>query len=91
MKAGADLEAKIFTTGATPLNLAAHEGHSEIISVLIEAGADPNSRRLDGSTSLHCAAQEGHMDAIKLLIRAKANPLLAATPPNGTPPPSPST
>lgn len=51
--------------------------------MLIEAGANADSRDLDGATSLHLAAETGHVDAIKVLLRAKANPLLAATFPSG--------
>lgn len=56
VKASANLEAKLNTTGYTPLQLAAQYGHSEIMGVLIEAGAKPNMRALDGSTSLHMVA-----------------------------------
>lgn len=44
--------------------------------MLIEAGANPNSRAVCGLTPLHKAAFNRHVDAIKLLLRAKANPLL---------------
>ena len=44
------------------------------MKLLIEAGANVNSRCCTGITSLHAAAQKGHIDAIKL----------AATPPDGT-------
>lgn len=32
--------------GCTPLHLAAQQGHSQIVDVLINAGADPNSRTM---------------------------------------------
>ncbi len=62
--------------GETPLLTAADEGHVEVMSALIEAGANPNSRSWIRGTPLFVAAQEGHMDAVKMLLRAKADPLL---------------
>lgn len=43
-QAGAYLEAMSPSTGATPLECAAYRGHSEVMSLLIDAGANPNSR-----------------------------------------------
>ena len=76
VKAEADLEAKTFTKGSTPLHLAAQQGYWEVVKVLIEAGANPNSRGLDGSTPLYRAAKGGHVGAVKVLLRAEADPLL---------------
>lgn len=55
-----------------------------MVEVLIEAWANPNSRRLDGSTALLMTAFEGFLDTIKVLLRSGANPLLAATDPSGS-------
>ena len=44
--------------------------------MLIEAGANPNSRAGDSSTPLCIVALNGHADAIKVLLQAKADPLL---------------
>ena len=63
VKAGADLEAKTPTTGGKPLHLAAEQGHSEVLSVLIEEGADINSPGSDGATPLYIAALNGHVGA----------------------------
>ena len=82
-KAGADLEAKISTAGFTPLDAAAHIGRSDTMRVLIEAGADPNHRMLDGTTSLYRAARRGQVGTVKVLLRAKANPLLMYSYPSG--------
>lgn len=60
VKAAADLEATISNIGGTPLHLAAEGGRPEIMGVLIEAGANPNNRLLDGATPLYRAAQDGH-------------------------------
>jgi ankyrin repeat protein len=50
-----------------PLWEAAREGHTDIVALLIEAGADVN----DGS--LERAAREGHTDIVALLIEAGAD------------------
>lgn len=85
MKAGADPEARTFSNGSTPLHMAASKGESEVMTVLIRAGADPNSRRLDGTTPLLQAAGAGHADAMRVLLREKVDPLLEGTDQTGHP------
>ena len=79
VKAGADLEASTPTSRFTPLHAASIRGQSEVVSALVEAGANPNSRSSDGRTPLCVAAVVGHLDAIKVLLRADANPLLTVS------------
>ena len=43
------------TPGWTPLHLAAINGHSSMMSVLLAAGGGPNLPTTDGRTALHCA------------------------------------
>ena len=51
--------------------------------MLIEAGANPNSRELHVGALLCCAAQRGHLAAVKVLLRAKkADPLLTLSAPS---------
>lgn len=52
-----------------PLIMAAYKGHTEIVKLLLEAGADvtavdPGMK----ATALHAAAYAGHADAARLLI-----------------------
>jgi len=75
VRAGADLEAKTNTTtfhGAPPLHWAAR-GRIAATVALLDAGADPNSREIDGWTPLHQAAQYGTDKIIKSLVQAGAN------------------
>lgn len=46
-KPGRDTAIKSRTImGCTPLHLAAQQGHAQIVDLLINAGADPNSRTM---------------------------------------------
>lgn len=76
INAGADLDAAC-AAGNTPLHGPSLAGHVDIIRALIEARANPDSRRLyDGSTALHLACEAGNPDAVLELLRAKAGPRL---------------
>ena len=54
--------------GVTPLSWAALEGRSEIVELLIEAGADVNEVNRDGATPLHTAAFMGRFKVAQLLL-----------------------
>ena len=53
--------------GDTPLHLAALNGHSDTINVLVKDCAKINSKNKDERTPLHYAAASGHTDAIRKL------------------------
>ncbi|MBA0233287.1 ankyrin repeat domain-containing protein [Stenotrophomonas maltophilia] len=58
----------------TPLQHAANAGHSQIVTDLIDAGADINAHR--GSTpAVHLAAKSGSLNALVALLNAGANPI----------------
>ncbi|EHK18015.1 putative ankyrin repeat protein [Trichoderma virens Gv29-8] len=64
----------------TPLWWAASEGHAEVLSTLIEGGADldrPDS--YTGVKPLHVAASNEHPAAIAALLKAGVNPLTEKT------------
>jgi ankyrin repeat protein len=54
--------------GFRPLHVAAAEGHTELISLLLDRGADINARDHSGYTPLHWAVMVRRLAAAKLLI-----------------------
>jgi ankyrin repeat protein len=54
--------------GWTPLFWAAGNGENEIISLLVQYGADVNIRDRDGVTSLHWAAWKGQFSSVETLL-----------------------
>ncbi|WP_406831117.1 ankyrin repeat domain-containing protein [Wolbachia endosymbiont (group A) of Bibio marci] len=61
----------------TLLHLAAEEGCTEIVKVLLQAkGIDINAANEFGQTPLHLAAEEGHTEIVKILIENGADPLI---------------
>ncbi len=55
----------------TLLILASQEGHTEVVKLLIDYGADVNG--LNGNTALIAASYNGHKDVVQLLLRYGAN------------------
>jgi len=58
----------------TALSEAACQGHIEVISHLLQIGADPNSTSDTGRSPLWRAAFNGHVEAVKMLLEAGASP-----------------
>jgi ankyrin repeat protein len=54
----------------TPLFWAAKGGHSEVVHLLLEAGAKPDEDGYDGLKPLHVAASRNHAQVVKLLLAA---------------------
>ena len=70
LRAGAEADATITSTGASPLMMAAKAGSAAVLRLLLDAGADRNRRagaKLHGAGALYLAAQNGHLDAVKVL------------------------
>ncbi|MEX0676079.1 MAG: ankyrin repeat domain-containing protein, partial [Pirellulales bacterium] len=53
---------------------AASGGHSEILNLLLDKGANVNVRLSDGSTPLHLAARSGGLNTVRLLLGRGADP-----------------
>jgi uncharacterized protein len=74
---GANIEAPArnqrFAAEARPLHSAVAAQHLEVITLLLNAGADPNSRQHGGFTPLLEAAQLGNAELADLLVAHGAN------------------
>ncbi|GKZ69196.1 hypothetical protein AnigIFM50267_004383 [Aspergillus niger] len=74
---GADVDAHDNTLKFTPLHCAAYRGNDEMVSLLLEHGADCNAVARDGSTALHLATQYGQRKVLKVLFAHRVNPQIA--------------
>ena len=72
LQSGADLAAR-GASSWTPLHYAASVGNPEVVTVLLEAGADLEACAEDGLTPLH-AASVGNPKAVTVLLEAGADP-----------------
>lgn len=73
---GAEIEAKDGRYQATPLHLASWNGHKDVISLLMESGANKNAQDKHGKTPLHCACRKGNEEVMKLLLEKGADPTI---------------
>lgn len=67
-------ERHLHSEGGSALIAAAHGGHLEALSLLLEAGADTELLTDHGETALSRAAAEGHLAVAELLLDAGAAP-----------------
>ena len=58
--------------GKTALHAAAHQGYSELVQLLLSAGADVEAAGNDGFTPLYLAATREHDDTMQILLQAGA-------------------
>ena len=56
-----------------PLYIASNAGHAEVVTLLLEAGANVNAVNKDGCTALTGASIQGQTQVVKLLLTAGAN------------------
>ncbi|XP_011306875.1 ankyrin repeat domain-containing protein 50 isoform X2 [Fopius arisanus] len=54
--------------GQTPLNLAARHGYTDVVRVLLAAGASADHADCDGWTALRAAAWGGHTQVVEMLL-----------------------
>ena len=70
LEAGADV-----THGdGAALRAAARQGDTDLVALLLDAGADPDAPCGAGYTSLHYASRLGHADVVAVLLAAGADP-----------------
>jgi len=53
--------------GQTPLYIASHNGHIEVVKLLVESNANTAARDNGGRTPLDIALEEGHDDVVRFL------------------------
>ena len=58
--------------GFTPLHLTSQEGHTDMVTLLLDRRANSNSRAKNGLTPMHLAAQEDHVPVAEILVKYKA-------------------
>ena len=56
----------------TALHLAVFRKHTDVMQVLIDAGADIDAQNNEGRSPLHSACKYGTLDVVKMLVRAGA-------------------
>eukprot|EP01084_Bolivina_argentea_P309905 536096_1 len=54
--------------GFNALFVASQNGHSFIVKLLLQNGADPNSTSYQGVSPLNMAAEEGHLEVVRVLL-----------------------
>lgn len=71
-----DVNARVISTGASPLMMASKSGDLKSVEILLKNGAivtmRANREKLHSATALYLAAQSSHLDVAKALIHAGA-------------------
>src|SRR5438093_7297985 len=72
LRCGADINST--EEGMTALQIAAANGHDDVVEFLLSAGADHSHRDDHGGGALHSACINGTPRTVELLLKAGANP-----------------
>ena len=68
--------------GMSLTHAAVQQGHTDVLRLLLESGAPPDTPKDDGATALLLSAAKGSVESLQLLLSARANPRFAL--PDGT-------
>ena len=71
---GADVDFKRFRDDRSALQVAAANNKTELVAILLDQGADPNSRDKQGFTALHNTVSRCNLAATLALLGKSANP-----------------
>jgi ankyrin repeat protein len=71
---GAQPDGYVDENGVSALIAAAHQGHANVVEVLLDEGAAPDQQAPKGSSALMAASGEGHVSVVKVLLDGGANP-----------------
>lgn len=74
LSARAKYDFPVRDTTTTALLLACIAGHSSVVEMLLDAGADPQAEDAEGNTPLHFTSRDGNYRATYLLLTAGADP-----------------
>jgi hypothetical protein len=73
LKIGASPNAEGVDNVYTALTGAADAGHTGIVRLLLQKGADPLLKDGEGQTAMECAKRNGHTDIVRILEEAQRN------------------
>merc|ERR1712200_366136 len=62
--------------GLSALLIAIRTGQQAVVSLLLDSGANPDSRDRDGESAVHVAVREEDYNMLQILLKAGANPNL---------------
>ena len=68
-----NVNARELRRGETPLGIASREGHSTVARVLLEHGADTETRNNGEDSPLDWASQRGHLEVVQVLLEHHAD------------------
>ncbi|KAI4262217.1 MAG: hypothetical protein L6R42_002600 [Xanthoria sp. 1 TBL-2021] len=73
MNAGLSPNDSCPSSGKTPLMIAAHDGNTELMKVLLSNGADIHALDMDGNNVAHYACMGGYLKAVQILKPSTVN------------------
>ena len=70
---GVDVNQAKNDDGSTPLHIACHKGHIEVVATLLAENADVNRVAFGGITPLYAACHNGHIEVVATLLAENAD------------------